>query len=79
MKLRCLVWEKILTTWRPRHQGGGRDREEMFTVLPDHCVYTAVESVASAECLPRGRAGRYVLYSRIAPVSKMPIFETATL
>jgi hypothetical protein len=60
MKLRCLVWGKILTTWRPRHQGGVRVREEMLAGLSDHCVYTAVESVASAECRPRGRAGRDV-------------------
>lgn len=58
-----MVWGKILTTWRPRHQGSVRVREEMLVGLPDHVVYTAVESVASAECQPRGRAGRYVLKS----------------
>ena len=63
MKLRCLVWEKILKTWRPRHQSGIRVREEMLVEPADHSVYIDVEGVASAECRPRGRAGRDVLNS----------------
>lgn len=77
MKLRCLVWGKILKTWRPRHQSGVQVREEMLVEPADHSVYIAVESVASAECRPRGRAGRYVVES-IQLFSRVPTFVIAT-